>query len=143
MAENKTRKKIVNEEHVKLLGLFHLISGILTLVYSVFFIFYMGFISIMFNFIGKFENAEYGMNGDFPHEIFTIILSIWGIIIFFMIGFGICKIFSGKYLKEKKNRIFSMIIAALECLSFPYGTLLGVFTLVVLNRESVKELYSS
>jgi len=124
------------------LGLFHLISRILTLAYAVLLLFYMSFISIIFNFVEKFEGTENAMNGDFPHEILTIIFSIWGIVLFFMIGFGICKIFSRKYLKGKKNRVFSMIISALECLSFPYGTLLGVFTLIVLNRDSVKELFT-
>ena len=34
-----------------------------------------------------------------------------------------------------------MVIAALECLSVPLGTLLGVFTLVVLSRPSVRDSF--
>ena len=34
-----------------------------------------------------------------------------------------------------------MVIAGINCLHIPLGTLLGVFTLVVLGRESVRKLY--
>jgi len=34
-----------------------------------------------------------------------------------------------------------MVIAGIECLFMPFGTVLGVFTLVVLVRPSVKELF--
>jgi hypothetical protein len=36
-----------------------------------------------------------------------------------------------------------MVIAGINCLSFPFGTALGIFTLIVLSRESVQALYKS
>ena len=36
-----------------------------------------------------------------------------------------------------------MIITAIGCLEFPYGTLLGVLTFIVLGRDSVKRLFAS
>jgi hypothetical protein len=36
---------------------------------------------------------------------------------------------------------FGLLIAAITCLWFPIGTTLGVFTLIVLMRDSVKQLY--
>jgi hypothetical protein len=35
-----------------------------------------------------------------------------------------------------------LIIAVLNCLQIPFGTALGVFTIIVLSRDSVRELYS-
>jgi hypothetical protein len=35
-----------------------------------------------------------------------------------------------------------MVVAGLNCAQMPLGTVLGVFTLMVLSRESVKSLYS-
>jgi hypothetical protein len=35
------------------------------------------------------------------------------------------------------------VIACIECLFMPFGTILGVFTLIVLSRESVKKLFLS
>lgn len=47
----------------------------------------------------------------------------------------------GLFLLRKKYRTFSMVIAALDCLMVPLGTALGVFTMIVLARESVAEIY--
>jgi hypothetical protein len=34
-------------------------------------------------------------------------------------------------------------MAAVECLFMPFGTVLGIFTIVVLNRDSVKPLFAT
>jgi hypothetical protein len=36
-----------------------------------------------------------------------------------------------------------MVIAAIGCLEFPYGTALGVLSLMVLGRESVMKLFTA
>jgi hypothetical protein len=33
-------------------------------------------------------------------------------------------------------------MACIECLFIPFGTILGVFTIIVLSRESVKTLFA-
>lgn len=33
-------------------------------------------------------------------------------------------------------------IAGLECIFMPFGTVLGVFTLIALNKDSIKEMFS-
>jgi len=35
-----------------------------------------------------------------------------------------------------------MVIAAIGCLEFPYGTALGVFSFIVLGRDSVIQLFN-
>jgi hypothetical protein len=44
-------------------------------------------------------------------------------------------------LSERRNPTFIMVIAAIQCLNMPLGTALGVFTIVVLQRASVKRLF--
>jgi len=36
---------------------------------------------------------------------------------------------------------FAFVMACIECLFIPFGTILGVFTIIVLSRESVKTLF--
>ena len=62
-----------------------------------------------------------------------ILLCIWGVLI----------ILSGLWMKRRRNRTGSMVIAALCLLSFPLGTAIGVFALVVLSDESVKKEYAA
>jgi hypothetical protein len=60
-------------------------------------------------------------------------------IVFF--AFAALYILTGYYLQNQRNRTFCMVMAAISCLSVPLGTILGVFTLVVLSRTSVIELF--
>jgi hypothetical protein len=49
--------------------------------------------------------------------------------------------FSGLGLRRGKHRMLSQVVACLCCLNMPLGTLLGVFTLMVLARPSVRAGY--
>jgi hypothetical protein len=56
-------------------------------------------------------------------------------------GFG--NLLSGLLIFRRKLRIFSLIMAAVNCTMVPLGTVLGVFTIVVLLRPSVREAYQA
>lgn len=61
----------------------------------------------------------------------------------FLIGqaFAVSIILSGRYLKQRRRYMFSFVVACIACVFMPFGTVLGVFTIIVLSRKSVKELY--
>jgi hypothetical protein len=44
----------------------------------------------------------------------------------------------GRCLSEWRSMTYCFVMAVIACLSIPLGTILGVFTLVVLSRPSVK-----
>ncbi len=48
---------------------------------------------------------------------------------------------AGRKLATRRGRVFCIVVAALSCFSFPLGTALGVFTLIVLMRPSVQALF--
>ena len=48
---------------------------------------------------------------------------------------------AGRCLARHKRRVFCVVVAALACVLMPYGTVLGVFTIVVLMRPSVARLF--
>ena len=78
-------------------------------------------------------------------EVFTSAFSFLGLFYLVFGAFIIVKIvmnlMSARYLGQRKNKVFSMVTAALNCLSVPLGTILGVFTLIVLSRQSVDVTY--
>ena len=49
----------------------------------------------------------------------------------------------GRALARRTRYWFVFVIACIECLFMPFGTILGVFTLIVLSRESIKNLFLS
>jgi len=54
---------------------------------------------------------------------------------------GVLNLLSGLFIRKRRHRMFSIIIGGLNCLHVPFGTLLGVFTILILSRESVREIY--
>ncbi len=60
---------------------------------------------------------------------------------FLSIGFAYCSYRVGRSLKERRHYGFCKLISAFNCLSMPVGTVLGVFTLVVLSRPRVKAMF--
>jgi hypothetical protein len=61
----------------------------------------------------------------------------------FLLGLtmAICILFAGVALAKRKRYMVAFVIGCIECLFMPFGTVLGVFTLIVLSRESVKTLF--
>ena len=39
--------------------------------------------------------------------------------------------------------MYCFVVAAIECILIPFGTVLGVFTIIALSRPSVKVLFES
>jgi len=50
---------------------------------------------------------------------------------------------AGRKLKKRQTRMYCIVVAALECMMMPFGTVLGVFTILVLMRDSVEQLFAS
>lgn len=63
--------------------------------------------------------------------------------LFVLLGwtFAILLFLTGRWLSARKNHTFCFVIACLQCISVPLGTILGVFTILVLSRPSVKSLF--
>ena len=104
---------IKDKEHLKLLSIFHVIYGILTVAVSLFFIFY----AIIFNYILSspeyFSNVPHSLNSQIPpQQIFQFITVILTILIIIGCLIGISNILSAYYIKKRKFRVFSIIIAA-------------------------------
>ncbi len=81
--------------------------------------------------------------GPPPQELFAIFK--WFYLVFgalLIIG-GVCNLLSGLSIHARRHRVFSLVVAAINCIQIPFGTVLGVFTIVVLMRDSVRELYDA
>jgi hypothetical protein len=128
----------VDAGHLKLIAIFHFVLAGFSLM-GIGFLFLHGFILRT-----VFANPEMWKNqqgGPPPQEIFTIFTIIYAVVGLMIVLSGVANLLSGLFILKRRNRMFSMVIAGLNCMAFPFGTALGVFTLVVLSRESVREAY--
>lgn len=123
-------------EYLKWLSVFHYISAVLSLLFAAL---------MVVQSYGTFEEAkEVAIKGNNPSVTDSIgIIIIFFTAIYLLIEFAriVCTIIAGYFLQQRKNRVFCIVAAGINCAFFPIGTVLGVFTLVVLFRESVKELF--
>lgn len=54
---------------------------------------------------------------------------------------AVCNFFAARFLSRRTKYTFCFVLGAISCMFVPFGTLLGVFTIIVLSRESVKQLF--
>lgn len=55
--------------------------------------------------------------------------------------FALLVFLAGRDLASYRRRTFCLVMAGIECLFMPFGTVLGIFTIVVLMRDSVVKLF--
>jgi hypothetical protein len=124
------------EQHLRLLAIFHYIVGALTA--------FLACLPLIHLTIGLVMVCG-GFSGNQAPQAFVG----WLFIIlgggFFLVGqsLAICIIIAGRFLVQRKHYQFVFVVACCECLFIPFGTVLGVFTIVLLSRELVKGAFDA
>ena len=127
-----------DEEHLRLLSMFHYIVGGITGLFSLFPIIHMALgLAIV---LGKFPQSKGDSAPAFVGWLFLILGA--GFVLAGM-SLAVCLAFAGKYLKLRRRHTFCTVVAAVSCSFMPLGTILGVFTLIVLQRPSVKQMFGA
>lgn len=112
-------------EHLRLLGVFHFVVGGLCLVILVFLVLLPLLLGPSYsNGVNSHKSAAQLVGDLIVGGLLTLILML-----------------NGWSLKNHHNRISCMVMSIFECLSIPLGTILGVSAILVLRRESVKQLF--
>ena len=55
--------------------------------------------------------------------------------------FAVFVLTTGRFLARRKHYMFCLVMGGVECLFMPFGTVLGVFTIIILMKEPVKQLF--
>jgi len=114
----------------------YLLKGVLTLLFSIVPLFYIFFFKYFVE-VGNLENLPKNLPFDF-YTIFMV-LGIAGFV--FLAIISILLFLTSRYLGKIKNYNFIFVIAILSCFSGVLGILLGVFTLVELNKPEIKKMF--
>ena len=127
-------------EHLRLLTIFHFILAGLSLLG-------IGFLAAHYTVMRVvFMNPEIWKNQKGPPpppEIFAMMQWFYVFFGFILVTAALGNLLSGLFMKRRKHRTFSLIIAGLDCFQIPFGTALGVFTFIVLLRDSVRDAYKN
>jgi hypothetical protein len=83
---------------------------------------------------------DVGLPIDLPSE--QLWIAALGVVYLVVVLTGaLLAYFAGRSLRDCHNRVFCMVVAGLCCLQVPWGTVIGVCTIQVLSRPSVKALF--
>jgi len=130
----------IDANHLNLLSIFHFVGAGLALLALFFLLIHFALFHTLFS------NPEMwqGKNQSPPPAAFFAVFK-WIYLLFgaWFLASGILNLLSGFYLRARKYRTFSLVVGSINCIHIPLGTVLGVFTIVILVRESVRELYES
>ena len=143
MSDEDIRQRIIDEEHLKLLSIGYMVSAGMSAFFSLFGLLYV-LMGVMMGTAFSAKTDAAVRAGQGPPAFIGWFLGIIGLVIFLlMITLAILKFLTARYIKRRRSRIFCMVVAGISCLGIPYGTLLGVFTFLVLGRDSVRHLFES
>jgi hypothetical protein len=129
-----------DKEHLQLLAIFHYVVAGLAALFSFFPLLYTTVGTIII-FAARHGTAKPGE--ELPPEFLGWIFAVIGSVLFLVgLAMAFCILIAGRSLAHCKRYSFALVMACIECLFVPFGTILGVFTIVVLSRQSVKELFA-
>src|SRR5262249_9054532 len=128
-------------EHLKLLVTFHYIVAAITAVFCSF--------PLIHVFIGLFlmlkpEPFASGGRTTFPANLFGLFfVGIGGA--FVLAGWTLAALtaYAGRCIQRREKYMFCFVVGCVNCLHQPLGIVLGIFTIIVLSRDSVKQLFQS
>lgn len=87
---------------------------------------------------GKFEQEQ----NPPPPFVGWLFIGIASFVILSGFTLAICSFLAGKYLKSQTKYTFCFVMAIISCMFAPLGLILGVFAIIVLLRDSVKQLFN-
>jgi hypothetical protein len=130
-------------EHLRLLSIFHYVVAGLTGLFACFPVFHLIFGLVMLLAPGTLEHGQHGSPNDpaVLRLVGTILTLVAALLILGGWSLAVCILQAGRFLSRRRHYMFCLVIAALLCMITPFGTILGVFTIIVLVRPSVKLLF--
>ena len=134
-------QKRQDAEHLRLLSIFHYVMAGLQALFASFPIIHFVIGAAMVFGPGAFGTK----GGEAPPAavgwFFMLFAAAW-----MLVGWSLaaCMVVAGRGLVQRKRYVFCLVVAGLTAVfCMPFGTVLGVFTIIVLMRPSVKEAFGA
>jgi hypothetical protein len=127
-----------DEQHLQILSIFHYVVGGLAALFACFPIFHLAIGLGMLS--GGFGPPPPGE--AFPFRLFGLFFVIFPLCII-LLGWVLAGalVITGYFLSKRRKYTFCLVVAGVECIFVPFGTVLGIFTIIVLVRPTVKALF--
>ena len=123
-------------EHVRLLAIFHWIVAGFAALCSMFPVLHlvMGIAVVT-------EKLPGGGPGDSGRLVGWLVIAFAGTLIALGLAFASCLAIAGRNLLRLRRHTFCFVMGAIGCFFMPFGTVLGVFTIIVLSKPEVRAAF--
>lgn len=74
-------------------------------------------------------------------QMWTLFITLWVVMGALAVAMAVLNVATARALGRRDRRLLCQVTAGINCLSVPLGTLLGVFTLLTLERPAVREAF--
>lgn len=127
--------------HLDLLGVFHYVVAGITALMSLFPVIHLVIgLAIV---TGQLPDMQARSGQPDPAWFGWFFVGIAAAMILTGLAFSVLLAYAGRCLRRRRRYTFCLVMAAISCAFMPFGTVLGVFTLIVLSRPTVKPLFVS
>lgn len=127
---------LLDQEHLRLLRFGYLITGWFNAAMGLFPLIHVTLGILML--AGSFPPGRQQPDVRFMGLFFLI---FGGVLSGVFWTLGILKLIAARCIRERRSRTFLMVVAGISCVEIPYGTAVGVFTFLVLQRPSVSAMF--
>lgn len=78
-----------------------------------------------------------------PAAFGWLFIGMGGMVILLAWTMAVLQFLTARWLGARRRRMFCFVMACIQCAGFPVGTALGVFTILVLQRPTVRTLFDA
>ncbi len=124
-------------EHLRLLSIFHYIVGALAALFSC-----LPFIHLAIGvaIVNGAMGSGAGQQSP-PTFVGWILIAVAAVLIFIGWSIALAILVAGRFLARRTHLTYCFVVGGIECLFMPFGTVLGIFTIILLMRPTVKPLF--
>ena len=144
MAASPVRdQSVIDREHLRLLAIFHFVAAGMAFMGLLFVLGHYAIFHFIFSNPEFWEKAQRTQGAPPPGFIMGLARVLYTLFGSWFLFSGVMNVLSGVFMRGQRHRVFSLVVAGFNCIHIPMGTILGVFTFVVLSRESVIRSYDA
>jgi hypothetical protein len=126
-------------EHLRLLSIFHYVVAGMQFLIASFPVIHLAMGIVLVFFPGKLGATKANEPPELMGWFFILFAGVWMLVGYALVA---CTVMTARYLKQRRRYLFCLVIAGIcAATCMPFGTVLGVFTIIVLMRPSVKAAF--
>jgi uncharacterized membrane protein len=133
---NKDGRRFLQEvknndnDQFRIVSIFHFVLGGFQMLFSL-----IGFVYLLIGVLMTSESLDAGKSVPPPEIVGWIVGGIGVVLIVLFLSIGFLSIRTGINISRRKHHTFCIVMDSILCLMVPFGTIVGIFGLLLLTKQ--------